>query len=58
MLRWAIVFLVIALVSGILGFGNIVGLSTEIARILFVVFLVLFIIAAAANALRGKPPTA
>ncbi len=57
MLRWAITFLVIALVSGVLGFGNIAGLSTEIARILFVVFLVLFIIAAVANALRGKAPT-
>ena len=57
MLRWAVIFLVVAIIAGVLGFGNIAGISTEIARILFVVFLVLFIIAAVANALRGKPPT-
>lgn len=56
MLQWAITFLVLALIAGVLGFGNIAGLSVEIAKILFVVFLVLFIIAAVANALRGKTP--
>lgn len=57
MLQWALTFLVLALVAGVLGFGNIAGLSVEIAKILFVVFLVLFIIAAVVNALRGKTPT-
>jgi len=45
MLRWAIIFLIIALVAAVLGFGVIAGVSSNIAWILFVVFLVLAVIA-------------
>ena len=44
MLNWAITFLVIALIAGIFGFGVLAGTSMEIAKILFFVFIVLFII--------------
>jgi uncharacterized membrane protein YtjA (UPF0391 family) len=44
MLYWALVFLVIAIIAGVLGFGGIAGAATDIARVLFFVFLVLFII--------------
>lgn len=44
MLRWAIGFLVIALIAAVLGFGGIAGTATGIAKILFVVFLLLFVI--------------
>src|SRR4051794_23468155 len=40
MLRWAVIFLVIALVAAALGFGGIAGDAAGIAKILFVVFLV------------------
>ena len=43
MLRYAVVFFLIAIVAAIFGFGGIAGAATDIARILFVVFLVLFI---------------
>ena len=43
MLGYAITFLLIALVAGILGFGVIAGTTATIAKILFVIFLVLFI---------------
>ena len=43
MLGWALTFLVVALLAGILGFGGIASASTGIAQILFVVFLVLFV---------------
>lgn len=56
MLRWTIIFLVLALIAGVLGFGNIAGVSTDIARILFLIFVVLFIVAALVNALRGRTP--
>jgi len=46
MLYWALIFLIIALVAGDLGFGGIAGAATEIARILFFIFLVLFFISA------------
>jgi uncharacterized membrane protein YtjA (UPF0391 family) len=46
MLSWAITFLIIALVAAALGFGGVAGAATGFAKILFAVFLVLFIIAA------------
>lgn len=44
MLYWSIVFLIIALVAGLFGFGLIAGTSYMIAKVLFFVFLVVFII--------------
>jgi uncharacterized membrane protein YtjA (UPF0391 family) len=44
MLNWAITFLVVALIAAIFGFGVLSGTAMEIARILFFVFIVLFII--------------
>jgi len=39
MLYYAIVFFVIALVSGVFGFGGIAGASSGIAQILFFIFI-------------------
>ncbi len=44
MLGWAITFLVIALIAAVLGFGGIAGTAVGIAKILFVVFLILFVV--------------
>ena len=44
MLRLAVLFLVIALVAGLLGFGGIESVSWDGARILFFVFLVLAVL--------------
>lgn len=44
MLNWAITFLVIALIAALLGFGGIAGTAVGFAKILFFVFLVLFIV--------------
>jgi len=41
MLRYAVIFLIIALVAALFGFGVIASASAGIAKILFVVFLVL-----------------
>src|SRR5204863_2988016 len=43
MLHYAVVFLVIALIAGALGFGGIAGSAVGIAKILFAVFIVLFL---------------
>ncbi|MBV8791151.1 MAG: DUF1328 domain-containing protein [Pseudolabrys sp.] len=43
MLKWAAVFLVIAIVAGIFGFTGIEQASATIAQWLFGIFLVLFI---------------
>jgi len=44
MLSYAVVFLLIALLAGVLGFGVIAGTAATIAKVLFVVFLVLFVV--------------
>jgi uncharacterized membrane protein YtjA (UPF0391 family) len=44
MLYWALMFLVIALVAAVLGFGTLAGMAATIAKILFVLFLVLFVV--------------
>jgi len=44
MLGWAVVFLIIALVAAVFGFGGIAAASVGIAKLLFFIFLVLFII--------------
>jgi len=44
MLRWALIFLVIALVAAVFGFWRLEGVALYIAEILAVVFLVLFIV--------------
>lgn len=43
MLRWALVFLVVGLIAGVLGFTSIAGASIAIAKILFFIFMVLFL---------------
>jgi uncharacterized membrane protein YtjA (UPF0391 family) len=43
MLRWALLFLVVGLIAGVLGFTSIAGASIAIAKILFFIFMVLFI---------------
>ncbi|MEI9805713.1 MAG: DUF1328 domain-containing protein [Pseudolabrys sp.] len=43
MLKWAFVFLLIAIVAGIFGFSDVEAASATIAQWLFGIFLVLFI---------------
>lgn len=52
MLRYAIIFFVIALIAAVLGFSGIAGAATNIAWVLFVVFVILAIIFAAARQAR------
>lgn len=52
MLSWALIFLVIALIAGLMGFGVIAGTAAGIAKILFFIFLVLFVL----SLLMGRRP--
>jgi uncharacterized membrane protein YtjA (UPF0391 family) len=56
MLRLALLFLVLALLAGLFGFGLVANLSWDIARILFFVFLVLFVVALIGNVAGGARP--
>jgi uncharacterized membrane protein YtjA (UPF0391 family) len=44
MLSWAVLFLIIALIAGVLGFGVVAGTAAWIAKVLFVVFIILFLV--------------
>ena len=44
MLKWAAIFFVIAIVAAVFGFGGIAAGATEIAKILFFIFLIVFVI--------------
>lgn len=44
MLRWALIFLVVAIVAGIFGFAGIMIAAAGIAKLLFYLFLVLFLV--------------
>ena len=46
MLSWVVTFLVVALIAGVLGFGGIAGVSIEIAKTIFFIAVVLFLISA------------
>lgn len=54
MLRYAVIFLVIALIAALLGFTGIASGAVEIARILFVVFLLLFAVSLVVGLKRRK----
>jgi len=49
LLHYAIVFLVVALIAAAIGFGGVAGVAMEGARILFWVFIVLFVVSLVAN---------
>ncbi len=52
MLRWTIVFLVIALIAALLGFTGIAAGAASIAKIFFYIFIVLFLISLIAGGFR------
>jgi len=52
LLHYAIVFLVVALVAALFGFGGVAGTAMEGARMLFWVAIVLFVISLVAGLVR------
>ena len=53
LLGWAFTFLVIALVAAVFGFTGIASASAGIAKALFFIFLVIFIVLLVTNFLKG-----
>jgi uncharacterized membrane protein YtjA (UPF0391 family) len=54
MLGWVVTFLIVALIAGILGFGGIAGASIEIAKIIFFIAVVLFVVSDIVGVARGR----
>ena len=44
MLGWALAFFIVALIAAVLGFGGIAVASAGIAKLLFFIFLVIFLV--------------
>lgn len=44
MLKWAAIFFIISIVAAIFGFGGIAESSASIAKVLFFIFIVLFLL--------------
>ncbi len=44
MLRWALIFLVVAIIAGVFGFAGVMVAAAGIAKLLFYLFLVLFLV--------------
>lgn len=43
MLRWALLFLILGLIAGALGFTGVAGASIAIAKVLFFIFIAIFL---------------
>ena len=54
MLSWALTFLVLAIIVAVFGFGGIAAGATQIAQILFFLFLVMFVVSLITGGLRGR----
>ena len=54
MLYYALVFLLVAIVAGLLGFGAISFAAAGVAKILFFIFLVLFVVSLITHLGRGQ----
>ena len=54
MLYYALMFLLVALIAGALGFGVVAFAAAQIARIVFFVFLVLFLAGLLSHLFRGR----
>jgi uncharacterized membrane protein YtjA (UPF0391 family) len=55
MLYWALMFLVVALVAAIFGFGGIASTATGIAQVLFVIAIIMFLVSLLAGYMRRNP---
>jgi uncharacterized membrane protein YtjA (UPF0391 family) len=57
MLRWALGFLLIAIIAAIFGFGGVAAAATDIAVFLFYLFAILFVIALVVGIFTGRDRT-
>jgi len=54
MFGWALSFLIIALIAGVLGFGGVEIVSIEMAKIVFTLAIILFLVSVIIALVRGR----
>jgi uncharacterized membrane protein YtjA (UPF0391 family) len=52
LLYWALIFLIVAIIAGVLGFGGVAGTATSAASLLFWVAVILFVVSLVAGLVR------
>jgi uncharacterized membrane protein YtjA (UPF0391 family) len=55
MLQYALIFLVVALIAAVFGFGGIAASAVGIAKILFYIFIAIAVITFALSLLQRRP---
>jgi uncharacterized membrane protein YtjA (UPF0391 family) len=56
MLGWTFLFFVLAIIAALFGFTGIAAAAMDIAKILFFIFLVLFVVSFVFGLIRRRPP--
>jgi uncharacterized membrane protein YtjA (UPF0391 family) len=54
MLRWSLIFFIISLIAAALGYGGIAAESAEIAKVLFFIFLAIFVVTLILGVIAGE----
>ena len=54
MFGWALTSLIIALIAGVLGFGGVAIISIEMAKVIFAVAIILFLVSVIIGFVRGR----
>jgi uncharacterized membrane protein YtjA (UPF0391 family) len=57
LLRWAVIFLVISIIAAVFGFGGVSAAAAGIAKLLFYIFVALFVLTLVAALLLGRAMT-
>jgi len=57
MLRWSLTFFVVAIIAAVFGFGGIASGASEIARVLFFFFVVIFVVSLVWGLFTGRRPS-
>ena len=56
MLWWALIFFIIAIVAGIFGFTGVQTAAIGVAKVLFWIFIALFVVSLVVGLFRRRPP--
>ncbi len=54
LLHWALIFLIVAIVAAVLGFGGAAGTAMEGAKIIFYIAIILLVVSVILNFARGR----
>lgn len=54
MLGWALLFFLVAIIAAVFGFGDVAEGATDIAQILFFIFVVLFVVSLVLRLVRKR----